>query len=111
MVGLTVGCCDGADPNLFRMEASAAFPCGFLSCRGGCGGGGNLPSPPPSDSKTPTERWEMDEEEEEEEGGGWSLWRGGGHHILQRESCSVRKGVMRFGAISLLLLQLLPGFG
>lgn len=74
-------------------------------------GGGNLPSPPPSDSKTPTERWEMDEEEEEEEGGGWSLWRGGGHHILQRESCSVRKGVMRFGAISLLLLQLLPGFG
>lgn len=74
-------------------------------------GGGNLPSPPPSDSKTPTERWEMEEEEEEEEGGGWSLWRGGGHHILQRESCSVRKGVMRFGAISLLLLQLLPGFG
>lgn len=74
-------------------------------------GGGNLPSPPPSDSKTPTEPWEMEEEEEEEEGGGWSLWRGGGHHILQRESCSVRKGVMRFGAISLLLLQLLPGFG
>lgn len=52
-----------------------------------------------------------EEEEEEEEGSGWSLWRRGGHHILQRESCSVRKGVMRFGAISLLLLQLLPGFG